>query len=1035
MAGNSVAANLIMLVCLVGGLIMGLQLKQEVFPDFDMDQINVTVSYPGAGPEEVENGIILPIEEAIQGLEGVDDISSTAQEGSATVVIEALEGADVNRLWQDVQSEIDRITTFPDEAEDPQVAIASHQREVLQVVLYGDTDEGTLRRTAEDLRDDMLLNPAITQVELSGVRDYEIHVEVPMATLRRYGLTLQDVADAISASSVELGSGSLKTDGGDILVRINDRRYDAGEFGNISLMTEDDGAQIKLSQVATVTEGFEETDTWASYDGKPAVMINVYRVGNQTPTEVADAAHAVLAQFNLRLPQGMQTVVHNDSSEIFVQRAELLLGNAYLGLVLVFICLALFLEIRLAFWVSLGIPISFLGSFLLLGATSFSINMISMFAFIITLGIVVDDAVVVGENVYHYRRQGHSFLDAAIMGAKEVAMPVVFSVLTNIVAFMPLWFVPGFMGKIFKTIPLVVLCVFLVSLVESLFVLPAHLSHHPRRPLFWPLNKLEAWQTRFSERLERFIHQRYGAFLDWALNNRVALLAAGVAILIATAGYVASGRLGLVMFPEVESDFAYCEAVLPYGASRSRLQEVESRLLRAAQAVARDNGGDKLSQGVASSIDENTIKVRFYLTDAQVRPHSTAQVTQLWREQFGTMAGLESINFSSNQGGPGSGKNLTIQLSHKDKEILDQAGAQLAESLAEFSIIYDIDDGSAKGKRQYNINLQPAGERMGLTSKQVASQVRAAFYGAEAVKQQRGRNEVTVRVRLPEVERVTESTLEEMVLQAPQGEILLRDAVNMVSGRAYTSLERINSRRILSVTGNVRPPSQSENIQRELQNDILPKLADQYSGLSYSFEGHQAEIRESLSSLITGLGLALLCVYALLAIPFRSYLQPVIIMFCIPFGMIGAILGHILMGYALAVNSLFGIVALSGVVVNDSLVMIDFANRQRLKGIGPFEAIKSAGIQRFRPILLTTLTTFGGLAPMILETSRQARFIIPMAISLGFGILFATFITLVMVPCLYLLLEDLKQRLFRERREDEPMPVVPVGNSITPVSS
>ena len=441
---------------------------------------------------------------------------------------------------------------------------------------------------------------------------------------------------------------------------------------------------------------------------------------------------------------------------------------------------------------------------------------------------------------------------------------------------------------------------------------------------------------------------------------------------------------------------------------------MEKRLIDAAEAVARENHGDRLSEGIASDIDENTIKIRFYLTDPEIRPLSTSRVTALWREALGTIpAGLETITFSANQSGPGSGKNLTIQLSHRDKNVLDQAGAELAASLSEFPIIHDIDDGSAKGKRQYDIQLRPAGERMGLTSREVAEQVRAAFQGVEAVQQQRGRNEVTVRVRLPESERVTEATLEEMVLQAPRGEILLRDAVEMVSGHAYTHIERANGRRVITVTGNVRPPSQSENIQRALNKDILPELVARHPGLSHSFEGHQAEIRNSLSSLITGLGLALLCIYGLLAIPFKSYIQPVIIMFCIPFGMIGAVAGHVLMGYSLAINSLFGMVALSGVVVNDSLVLIDFANRRRRSGSSPPEAIQSAGIQRFRPILLTTLTTFGGLTPMMLETSFQARFMVPMAISLGFGILFATFITLSMVPCLYLLLEDFKHWVAR----------------------
>lgn len=1013
MSGNSVAANLLMFVFLVGGLVCGLNIKQEVFPDFTLEQVDISVSYPGASPEEVENGIILAVEEAIRGIEGVDEIRSTASEGAAVIAVEALEGTDINRLWQEVQSEVGRIGTFPGEAEDPQVVIAGRKREVLKVALFGNADAYTLRQAAEQVRDAMLLTPAITQVDLAGVRDYEIHVEIPQNTLRRFGMTLGDVADTIGRASVELGGGSLKTGAGDILVRIKDRRESADGYASLPILTENGGARIPLGDVATVTEGFEDSDEWATYNGQAAVMLDVYRVGDQTPAEVSGAAMAVIENQHLHLPEGLQLAVMKDDSKVFTQRADLLLTNAYLGLGLVFICLALFLEIRLAFWVSMGIPISFLGSVLFLGALPFSINMMSMFAFIITLGIVVDDAVVVGENIYHMRRQGTPFLQAAIAGARQIAMPVVFSVLTNVLAFLPLWFVPGVMGKIFKTIPMVVICVFGVSLIESLFVLPAHLGHQRGRPLFWPLNRLERWQSRFSRSFEGFVRQRYGRFLERVLAHRISWLAFGIALLTATAGYIASGRMGMTMFPEVESDYAYCEAVLPYGSSQTRLAAVEQRLVGAAKAVASENHGNRLNRGVTTRVRENSIQVRFFLTDPEVRPLSTSQVTTLWRQKTGAITGLESISFTSNKGGPGSGKNLTVRLSHSDKEILDRAGGELADRLSEFPIVHDIDDGSAKGKRQFDIQLRSAGERMGLTSQAVANQVRHAFQGATAVQHQRGRNEVTVRVRLPENERITEATLEEMVLQAPRGEILLSEAATMTPGRAYTSIQRTDNRRVISVTGHVRPPSQSENIQRVLNSEILPELSDRHPGLVYSFEGHQAEIRDSVSSLLTGLGLALVCIYALLAIPFKSYAQPGIIMFCIPFGIIGAIMGHIIMGYSLSLMSLFGVVALSGVVVNDSLVMIDFANRRRRSGDTPHNAILASGIQRFRPILLTTLTTFGGLAPMILETSRQARFLIPMAISLGFGILFATFITLVMVPCLYLLLEDINNWVVR----------------------
>jgi len=1017
MAGNSVAANLIMAVLLIGGLYMGFNIKQEVFPEFSLDIVNISIAYPGASPEEVENGILLAIEEAIQGLEGIDEITARANEGYGFISIEALEGTNINRLWQEIKSEVDRIGTFPIEAEEPQISIAERKREVLRLALYGDASETTMRALADQIRDELLMDEGITQVELAAVREREIKVAISNQTLRRYGITLQDVALIISRASVELGGGSIKTKGGDILLRVRDRKDYAQQYATLPIIFLEDGSRVLLEDIAQVTEGFEETDTWASFNGKRAVIIEVFRVGEQTPIQVAASGKEIVNQINESLPQGVHLTVLRDLSRVFAQRADLLLRNAYFGLGLVFFFLALFLEIRLAFWVSLGIPVSFLGSFLFLAPTSFSINIISMFAFIVTLGIVVDDAVVVGENVYYCRRQGMPFLEAAVNGTKGIAMPVVFSVITNMVVFVPLMFVPGFMGKVFKTLPIVVIAVFAVSLIESLFILPAHLSHKSKRPLFFPLNYLEMGQEKFSRFFEMIVKKYYGGALLFFLQYRYVVIALGIALLMTTAGFVSSGRMGMEMFPKVESDFAFCEAVLPYGTPSDTLKKVEQLLVQKAHEVIEENGKDNLSTGISSHVRDNQIEVFLFLTEPDVRPLNTTEVTTLWRKKAGSIPGLETITFESDRGGPGSGKNLTVSLSHRDVTMLERAGEDLAQSLSGYSIVHDIDDGSAKGKKQFDITLSPAGKRMGLTSREVANQIRHAFQGVSAVKNQRGRSEVTVRVLLPEQERMSESTFEELVLLAPIGEIQLRNAVETITGRAYTSIKRTNGRRDISVTANVRPPPQAENIVKDMQKKILPDLLGKYPGLSYSFKGRQADIKESLSALLKGLGMALLCIFALLAIPFKSYIQPFIIMFCIPFGMIGAIAGHFIMGYSLSIMSLFGLVAMSGVVVNDSLVLIDFANQRYREGIPALYAVQSAGIQRFRPILLTTLTTCGGLAPIIMETSRQARFLIPMAISLGFGILFATIITLMMVPCLYMIVEDIK--FFFAPKEDQ----------------
>jgi len=1006
MAGNSVAANLIMLLFLIGGLIMALSIRQEVFPEFSLDTVSVSIPYPGASPEEVEQGIVLAVEEAVQDLEGVKEIRATASEGRATVLVEALEGQDVNRLWQDVESEVNRIVTFPDEAEEPEISISSRKREVMTLALSGSGSEQVLREAAEMVRDELLQHEGITQVELDGVRDYEVHIEVDLATLRRYGLTLGEIARRVRQASVDLGAGTMETRGGDLLLRIMDRRSSAQEYGRIPIIAEQDGSRVLLEDIAEVTSGFEQAKSWASMNGRPAIMIGVFRIGDQTPGSISKATRSVLSELNQALPGDLKVDVLRDRSEIFHQRAELLLKNAYLGLGLVFLLLALFLETRLAFWVSLGIPISFLGSFLLLSGTSFSLNMVTMFAFIVTLGIVVDDAIVVGENVYYHRRQGRGMLQASILGVREVAMPVVFSVLTNMVAFIPMFFIPGVMGKIFKFIPLVVICVFAVSLIESLFILPSHLAHIGQKRTAGPLNGLAKVQAGFSSRFEALISKAFGPFLGFALRQRYTVLALGLAILTATAGFITSGRMGIMLFPTVESDYAFAQAFLPSGSPREDLERVERRLTGAAQKVIAEHGGDRLARSVLSVVSERSVQTRVYLTDPKVRPLGTSRVTELWREQVGEIPGLESMSFEADRGGPGSGKALTVQLTHRDRDLLETAGKDLAARLAEFPGVTDIDDGSPSGKRQLDLQLSALGQRMGLSSREVANQVRHAFYGAEALRQQEGRNELTVRVWLPEEERSSPATLENMLLRFNHQEVLLKDAVSMEAGRSYTSINRTNGRRVVEVTANVLPRSQAERLTAGLRSSAIPELQARYPGLSFSFEGRQADLRESVQSLIRGLLLALLVLYGLLAVPFRSYVQPMIIMACIPFGLVGAVIGHLIMGYSLSLMSLFGIVALSGVVINDSLVLVHFANQWRRQGKGALEAIQMAGMQRFRPILLTTLTTFGGLSPIILETSRQARFLIPMAISLGFGLVFATAIILVLVPCLYMVTED-----------------------------
>lgn len=657
MAGRSVTANLLMLVLLIGGLVMGQNISKDVFPDFALDLVSISLIYPGASPEEVERGTILAVEEAIQDIEGIKEITSTAREGSGTVTVEIIEGEDVSEIAQEIKNAVDRISSFPDDAEDPRVTVPSRKRYVVSLALYGDQPEAVLREMAEMVRDRLLMDPEISQVELSGIREYEISIEIPQNVLRTYGLTLNEVAAIVRRASVEVPGGAIRTEGGDVLVRVTERRDVGKEFAKIPVISTPEGTELLLEDIGVIRDDFEESDRFATFNGKPAVMLEVYRIGEQTPVSVSDAVHKQMDEINYILPEGLTLVSRNDRSEIYKQRLDLMLRNGFLGLGLVFILLAVFLETRLAFWVSLGIPISFLGCLLLLPLLGVTFNMVSMFAFIVTLGIVVDDAIIVGENVYSHRQQGLPWLEAAITGTRSIAMPVTFSVLTNMVTFMPIFFVPGFMGKVFREIPLVVVTVFFISLIESLFILPAHLGHKGKGREGRIFPKLHELQQRFSAFFVRMVRTRYGPFLGLVLRWRYISFSVAILVLLLAFGYVKSGRLGFELFPKIESDYAAVTANLPFGTSVNRTLEVQQKLVQAGKAVAERNGGEKLVEGIYASVDGSEAQVRIYLTPPKIRPISTSKMTQLWREETGEIAGLETIKFESDAGGARAGRS------------------------------------------------------------------------------------------------------------------------------------------------------------------------------------------------------------------------------------------------------------------------------------------------------------------------------------------------------------------------------------------
>nr|WP_281382951.1 efflux RND transporter permease subunit [Dissulfurirhabdus thermomarina] len=1042
MARNPVAANLLMMVFVVGGVVMGTAIKQEIFPEVLLDRIRISVAYPGATPADVEEGVILPIEENIRAVDGIKEVQAVAAEGLGTVVAEIHAGEDADRILQDIKSEVDRITTFPRDAEEPVIAKVVNRRQVLSVVVYGDVPERTLREQAERIRDDLLALPEISQVDLGGVRPYEIAVEIPEENLRRYNLTLEQVAQRIRRASLDVPGGVVKAEGGEILLRTKERRDFAPGYADIVVVEAADGTRVRLGEIARVRDTFEETDTSARFDGMPAAMVDVFRIGDQKPIDISRAVRRYVARKAPELPPSLHLATWNDRSEILRDRERLLLKNAAMGFVLVFVTLGLFLQIRLAFWVMLGIPISFLGALFFMPALDVSINMISLFAFIMALGIVVDDAIVVGENVFEHRQRGKDYLRAAVDGVREVGVPVIFSVLTTVAAFVPLAAVSGMMGKFIRVIPLVVISILSVSLVESLFVLPAHLGHgrpRPPRPGGFAARWVDRPRRWVAARLDGFIRGPYARLLALSLKWRYVSVAVAVAVLLVTFGLVKGGILKFRFMPEVDGDVIRVHLEMPRGTPVDETARAVAEIVRKGRRVAarfdKDAEGGRILRHVytvvggtmaaggpgatgATSSGGHLADIAMLLVKSEYRDVAAADVNDAWRRAVGEVPGAEVLTFTSNV--MRLGANIDVRLAHEDFAVLKAAARRVKAALAGFRGVGDIADDNPPGKREFRFRLTPAALTLGVTEEDLGRQIRSFYYGAEALRLQRGRNEVKVMVRYPAGERHRLASLDRVRIRTPGGgELPLRQAATVTETRGYSEIHRVDQKRVVDVTASVDSRSaEVDQIKAALAGGVLRSLAADYPGLSYSFEGEEKERRESMASMMRGFALALFAIYALLAIPFRSYVQPLIIMAAIPFGVVGAAVGHLVMGYNLSILSLFGIVALSGVVVNDSLLLIDQVNRNRAEGMVLLAAVKEAGRRRFRPILLTSLTTFFGLTPMILETSVQARFLIPMAISLGFGILFATGITLLLIPSLYLVAEDLRRLAGRVLRRE-----------------
>ncbi len=1032
-ARNGVAANLLMLILVVGGMASLMRVKVELFPQFSMDMITVRVPFLGAAPEEVEEQINIRIEERIQDLEGIKELRSTANEGLGMVTVEVERGYDVRELLDEIKNRVDAIDTFPEEAEEPTIEEVLIRREVMAVSLYGGTDEATLKRLAEEVRDELLAYPNISQIEIIGVRDYEIAIEVSEEALRRHGLTFNDVANAVRATSIDMPGGSLKTEGGEILLRTKGQAYHGPDFRDIVLLTDPDGAYVTIGDVATVVDGFTDDPLSMTYNGQPAVDLVVFEVGSQNPLGISATVKEYVAQKQYDLPTGITISYWRDTSFYLWGRLNMLIENGIIGLALVLTVLTLFLRPSLAVWVTLGIPISFLGTFFVMPWIGVSINLISLFGFILVLGIVVDDAIVVGESVFTKFQKDGPGVEASIAGTHEVSIPVTFAVLTTAVAFVPLLMLPGFEGKFLVAIPMVVIPTLLFSLLESKLILPYHLSlckvgDHKRDSL----NAFQRMQRRISDGLERHIEKRYKPVLRLCLDNRYLTLASFIFILAVTIALMIGGWVKQVPFPAVPSDYIGVMITYPDGTpasvTRKGLDRIEAGLreiVAESKAAGRASpvediqtvlgvhafGGGPVGAAVSATESHlGQVVVELRKAENRAPEDSAVRLAQRWRETVGTIPGVKELTFNATAAG-GQGEPVNIQLSGKSFAQLREVANVLKAELRNYEGIFDIRDNLADGQQEIQLKIKPGAEVLGLSQADLGRQVRQAFYGEEAQRVQRGRDDIRVMVRYPRAERESVGDLEDMRIRTPDGrEVPFSAVAEAEVGLGYAAINRVDRQRVVNVLADAdKDHIDLEAVKRDLEEDVLPGLLAKYPGVRATFEGESRQVQEGNDALKGSMLLVAFVMYALLAVPFRSYLQPFIVMAVIPFGLVGAVWGHVLLGHPISRLSIFGIIALSGVVVNDSLVLVDFINRRRREGVPLVEAVWNSGGDRFRPILLTSLTTFMGLLPILFETSLQAQFLIPMAISLSFGVLFATFITLLLVPVIYLVLEDIKR--------------------------
>ena len=1029
MAGNGVAANLLMVAILAAGLVSLTGLEREAWPPVPFNMVEVSMAYPGANPEEVEQSIIVKIEEQVEALDDVKSVRSVAAPGIASVSVEVKSGADINQALDDVESAVSRIQSFPGAAERPRITEMTSRVSIIRLIVYGDTSRRSLKELAYQIEDELAALPTVSNVETTGTSDYEISIEVPLYRLRALGLTLDDVAGAVRRGSLDLSAGSIKTRTAEVRVRTLGQRYSQQDFEDIIVLSRSDGTVVHLGDIAEVHDDFRDDNLIIRHNGKPAVFVEAFRVEGEPVMDVALAVQEHVANVIApSLPEGVEISIWNDDSQTYSERVAILLKNGLLGLLLVLVALALFLEIQLAIWVAVGLVTSGIGALAVMLAFDLSLNNISLFVFVLAIGIIVDDAIVVAEHIHQERQQGRPGVAAAIRGVRRIKKPLTFAVLTSIAAFTPVLFVPGGIGEIWRALPVVVIAMLLISLVDSLFILPNHLSRL-HGPDWAPTSPVERffWRTQryVDSVLNRFVEGPLDQSLHFATRQPAVVLAGAVGMLILSISLLPAGIVATTYADVIEGDFVTANLEMPDGTTARRTHEVARELEEAGRRViarfskSRTEGTLPLLSGVTVTVGQEArvegggvlakptlnpkshiAAIEFKLVSAQERDISTVDVAQAWREEVGILPYVRGIDISGEVIDFGS--PIEAVLSHPDPDRLVRIADSVVSELRGLEGVYDIRSDHTPGVREIQLGLREEARTLGLTLEDLALQARAAFFGAEALRVQRDREEVRVYVRLPEDERDAITDLEEYLIRTPSGaEVPLTQVARLTPGISPPEIRRRDGQRVVTVIAEVDAAVISANEANSiLANSILADLQASNPGLTYIYGGEQQQQIESLGALFRSFILVLLFMYAMLAIPLRSYSKPIIVMAIIPFGLIGTIVGHWVLGVPVSATSMIGFFGLSGVVVNDSLVMIDFVDQRLREGVPARSAVIDGAKERFRPIMLTSLTTFLGFTPLILERAIQAQFLAPFAATLGVGILITTAILMIGVPAL-----------------------------------